>query len=61
MENTSGIIGDDKSASSKVLTKVEGGVTRHNFGSDDIVIMTGKKGASRNDNLVIGPNEQEEV
>jgi len=36
-------------------------VTRHNFGSDDIVIMTGKKGTSRNDDLVIGPNELEEV
>ena len=46
---------------SKVLTKKTGGVTRHNFGFDDIVIMTGKKGASRNDDLIIGPNELEEV
>ncbi len=38
-----------------------GGVTKHTFGNDDIVIMTGKKGASRNDDLVIGPNELEEV
>lgn len=35
-------------------------LVRHNFGNDDIVIMTGKKGSSRGD-YECGSNEIEEV
>ena len=40
---------------------VNGGVTQHNFGNDDIVIVTGSKGGQARDYECVGTNEIEET
>ena len=50
---------ESKHTTSKPL--VNGGVTEHKFGNDDIVIVTGKKGGQPRDYDNVGCNEIEDT